>query len=33
MEWLARDGVWRSYEAEPPHFAGEIVETRNAHRV
>jgi hypothetical protein len=27
-EWLARDGVWRSLESEPPTFAGEVVETR-----
>jgi hypothetical protein len=26
-EWLARDGVWRSFETDPP-LAAEIVETR-----
>ena len=26
--WLARDGVWRSLEHEPPAFPGEVVETR-----
>ena len=29
-EWLARDGEWRSIETDPPAFAGEIVNTRNA---
>lgn len=27
-EWLARDGVWRSIEADPPAFPGEVVGTR-----
>lgn len=27
-EWLARDGVWRSVESEPPAVPGEVVETR-----
>ncbi len=27
-EWRGRDGAWRSYETEPPHWAGEVVETR-----
>ena len=26
--WLARDGVWRSYETEPPAFPNEVIETR-----
>ena len=26
--WLARDGVWRSYETEPPARPGEVIETR-----
>lgn len=28
-EWLARDGVWRSFTDEPPHWPTEIIETRN----
>jgi replicative DNA helicase len=28
--WKALDGVWRCRECEPPHFPGEIVDTRNA---
>jgi hypothetical protein len=27
-QWLARDGVWRSLEADPPAFASEVVEKR-----
>jgi hypothetical protein len=27
-QWLARDGVWRRFETDPPAFAGEVVETR-----
>jgi Protein of unknown function (DUF3631) len=27
-EWLARDGVWRSLEEEPPAFAGEMIDVR-----
>jgi hypothetical protein len=26
-EWLARDGVWRSFESDPP-VPGEVVDTR-----
>jgi hypothetical protein len=29
-EWLARDGVWRSLDDEPPTFRTEVVETRKA---
>jgi hypothetical protein len=29
-EWLAGDGVWRSFEDEPPSFTGEIIDTRFA---
>jgi hypothetical protein len=27
-EWLARDGIWRSFETDPPALPGEIAETR-----
>jgi hypothetical protein len=27
-EWLAHDGVWRSFKTEPPAFLGEIIDTR-----
>jgi hypothetical protein len=29
-EWLARDGVWRSFATDPPAFPGEVVATRGA---
>ena len=28
--WLARDGVWRCRECEPPAFPGEVLEERTA---
>jgi len=28
-EWLARDGVWRSFETEPPQWHGEVVGVRD----
>jgi hypothetical protein len=28
--WLARDGIWRSLVDEPPAFAGEVIDTRQA---
>ena len=30
VEWLARDGVWRSFATEPPRLPGEVVEKREA---
>jgi Protein of unknown function (DUF3631) len=27
-EWLARDGLWRSFESDPPVFPGEVLDTR-----
>jgi Protein of unknown function (DUF3631) len=28
-EWLARDGIWRSFETDSPAFPGEIIDTRH----
>ena len=28
-QWLARDGVWRSFTTDPPAFASEVVQTRH----
>lgn len=29
LEWLAPDGIWRSFETEPPLFPSEVIDTRS----
>jgi Protein of unknown function (DUF3631) len=31
-EWLARDGIWRRFETDPPAFRGEVVDVRQGPR-